>query len=546
MGLRWDSLLVRELARELDERFAGERLRGLRLHGPTRTVTLLFRDVTLLWRLHPGDGGLTLHPRAEPDPSDLPLPSRVRQVRSPADERILVFELLPTRGRRLRNLIVELLGTRWNAVVTEVPEQRIRHVLVRRDAPRTLAAGASYEAPATPSREGVDGLLSEDRWRELRSGGSPEERRRRLVSSVAWTSPLNADALLRPDLPAEAAIREGRARWQALASGTSPPGPTLLEMTRGPQPYPWPLPGITGRPLGSLLETFEIWSRERSGSPAAAGTLPTELVGALERALDQAQRRVTSLRAELDAVEAPEALRAVGDLLLARLHEVPSGTERVVLEGFEGRPLTIRLDPTRAPHENARAYYDRAARARRARDRIPDMIGGAERAIVRLESLLVRARSGEASAAEIRGALPSDSRRPAQGTGEAALPYRVYRSSGGLEIRVGRGARHNDELTFRHAAPDDVWLHARHAAGAHVILRWASPGNPPARDLEEAAVLAAVHSRARTSGSVPVDWTRRKHVRKPRGSAPGAVVPQRVSTVFVEPDSDRADGLREE
>jgi len=129
---------------------------------------------------------------------------------------------------------------------------------------------------------------------------------------------------------------------------------------------------------------------------------------------------------------------------------------------------------------------------------------------------------------------------------EASLPYRTFRSSGGLEIRVGRGARHNDALTFRHSAPDDIWLHARQAAGAHVILRWTKPGNPPARDLEEAAVLAALHSRARTSGSVPVDWTRRKHVRKPRRAAPGAVIPDRVRTLFVEPRADLAEGLKEE
>jgi predicted ribosome quality control (RQC) complex YloA/Tae2 family protein len=35
---------------------------------------------------------------------------------------------------------------------------------------------------------------------------------------------------------------------------------------------------------------------------------------------------------------------------------------------------------------------------------------------------------------------------------------------------------------------------------------------------------------------VPVDWTRRKYVRKPRGAAPGSVVPERVGTIFVEPD----------
>ena len=93
-------------------------------------------------------------------------------------------------------------------------------------------------------------------------------------------------------------------------------------------------------------------------------------------------------------------------------------------------------------------------------------------------------------------------------------------------------------LTLRAALADlpDVWLHARHSAGAHVILRWPGPGNPPARDLQEAATLAALHSKARTSGSVPVDWTLRKYVRKPRKAPPGRVSIDRAQTLFVEPD----------
>jgi predicted ribosome quality control (RQC) complex YloA/Tae2 family protein len=78
-----------------------------------------------------------------------------------------------------------------------------------------------------------------------------------------------------------------------------------------------------------------------------------------------------------------------------------------------------------------------------------------------------------------------------------------------------------------------------------VILRWPGPGGPPARDLEEAATLAALHSKARTSALVPVDWTLRKHVRKPRGAGPGTVVPARVRTLFVRPDPALADSLEE-
>ncbi|MDH3224825.1 MAG: NFACT RNA binding domain-containing protein, partial [Gemmatimonadota bacterium] len=132
------------------------------------------------------------------------------------------------------------------------------------------------------------------------------------------------------------------------------------------------------------------------------------------------------------------------------------------------------------------------------------------------------------------------------GQGGPAEPFRRYRSSGGLEIWVGRNSRRNDELTFRHSRPGDVWLHARHASGAHVVLRWDKDERPPRRDLEEAAVLAALHSRARGSGHVPVDWTRRRYVRKAKGAPAGTVRIERHETVFVTPDPDLEEALRED
>jgi predicted ribosome quality control (RQC) complex YloA/Tae2 family protein len=109
---------------------------------------------------------------------------------------------------------------------------------------------------------------------------------------------------------------------------------------------------------------------------------------------------------------------------------------------------------------------------------------------------------------------------------------------------VGRGAASNDALTFRWASPNDVWLHARGAAGAHVVLRWQRDEPPPARDLEEAALLAAWHSKARGATVVPVDWTRRKHVRKPRGGSPGLVVVQHARTIMARPDAATERRLR--
>jgi predicted ribosome quality control (RQC) complex YloA/Tae2 family protein len=79
-----------------------------------------------------------------------------------------------------------------------------------------------------------------------------------------------------------------------------------------------------------------------------------------------------------------------------------------------------------------------------------------------------------------------------------------------------------------------------------VILRWGNrEQNPPEADLRDAALAAADSSEARSSGLVAVDWTRRKYVRKPRKAAAGAVIPDRVKTLFVEPDPDRVRQMKE-
>jgi predicted ribosome quality control (RQC) complex YloA/Tae2 family protein len=186
--------------------------------------------------------------------------------------------------------------------------------------------------------------------------------------------------------------------------------------------------------------------------------------------------------------------------------------------------------------------YDAARRRERAASRIPTLLEKAEAESLELERLAGRIREGTATAEEL-ARLQRTHATPGRET--PLLPYREYRTSRGLEVRVGRGSKANDDLTFRHSSPTDVWLHARDVAGAHVILRWPrAEENPPAADIAEAAMLAALYSKARTSGMVPVDWTRRKHVRKPRKAGPGLVIPERVRTVFVEPDPSLEEKLR--
>jgi predicted ribosome quality control (RQC) complex YloA/Tae2 family protein len=104
-------------------------------------------------------------------------------------------------------------------------------------------------------------------------------------------------------------------------------------------------------------------------------------------------------------------------------------------------------------------------------------------------------------------------------------------------VLVGRGAAENDALTRSVARGNDPWLHARGRAGAHVVIRLG--GAPLDQEtLLDAAHLAAHFSDARGEPQAEVAWTRAKHVRKPRGAAPGAVTysQEKVMRLRVEPE----------
>jgi predicted ribosome quality control (RQC) complex YloA/Tae2 family protein len=111
---------------------------------------------------------------------------------------------------------------------------------------------------------------------------------------------------------------------------------------------------------------------------------------------------------------------------------------------------------------------------------------------------------------------------------------RAYQSREGFTILVGKNARQNEEVTFRRAKPDDLWLHARSAAGAHVVIVRAGR-EVPESTVEEAAGLAANYSQARTNTRVDVIVTARKNVRRVRGGRIGMVTVRGERVVTVTP-----------
>ena len=122
---------------------------------------------------------------------------------------------------------------------------------------------------------------------------------------------------------------------------------------------------------------------------------------------------------------------------------------------------------------------------------------------------------------------PPKPKKPKGKKPKARLPYRVFRSAGGAEIRVGKQAKDNDVLSTdpAHRDGDDWWMHAAGCPGSHVVIRADSLGGSELpREVElDAAVLAANYSKATLSGSVRVSLCRARQVSKPFGAKAGLV-----------------------
>ncbi len=267
--------------------------------------------------------------------------------------------------------------------------------------------------------------------------------------------------------------------------------------------------------------------------------------------------RVQKLRRTLSAVEedAARALRAGAEraraeLLLPVASRQPRGAREARVPDWsrvdeEGRPaeVPIALDPALSAAENAQRWLRRAKRYQAAAERIEARRVEVREELSRAESLLSRAES-----AQDAGQLAAvEAEAPAAAPGRKAqaaprLPYRKFISQSGAPILVGRSARDNDTLTLRVARGNDLWLHARGMQGAHVVVP--GPGeSPDPRTLGDAALLAAHFSSARGQEGVEVAWTRCKHVRKPKGSAPGSVTVTQEKVLRVRLDEDRLAAL---
>lgn len=270
----------------------------------------------------------------------------------------------------------------------------------------------------------------------------------------------------------------------------------------------------------------------RIESRDALGVTRKAILERTERALGAARHRVASLREGLVAAGEAESAMERGQLILAYQYLLAPRAERLEIPELE---TSITLDPNLSPPENAEKAFRRYRKLRDAQRRIPGLLQSAETEVERLEDLstFVRLAESEGALRDLERSLEQEQpERTKSGKREKRRgPMRYHRN--GHALIVGRNARENEEVTFRVARRDDLWLHARQRTGAHVVLQ--SEGAPGDEALEAAAAVAAYYSEGRNDSAVDVDVARVRDVRKIPGGPPGRVTYRRESTLRVTP-----------
>jgi predicted ribosome quality control (RQC) complex YloA/Tae2 family protein len=228
-----------------------------------------------------------------------------------------------------------------------------------------------------------------------------------------------------------------------------------------------------------------------------------------------------------EAARGPKAqkLKVEGELLKAHLGRLTRGATSVTVDDYlaDGtvRPVTIALDPQRTPFDEVDWRFRQYKR----------LLRGVELARARLAVLEEEERRlrGELDRVELEAPPVASAPPKAKPRGGPLPPYREYHGTGGQRLWVGRGAAHNDSLTFHVARPFHVWFHARGVPGAHVVVPLEKHAQLSQEVMLDAAHLALFHSDAKGEPKGEVSYTEVKFVR--RGAAPGAVTYTREKTI---------------
>ena len=570
--MAFDGIVIANIVKELKETLMGGRIN--KIAQPERDELILSikgaaRDQYRLL-LSAGAGLPLIYLTEQTKPSPLTAPNfcmllrkhlnnaKILDITQPGMERIINFKLehMDELGdQRIKYLIIELMGKHSNIIFCD--ENKIIIDSIKRinqfvSSVREVLPGRDYFIPATTEKLNPL-VITYETFRDIILK-KPMPINKALYLSLTGISPLIANELCcRASLDGEAPTESlGEAAGLHLFKNLE----RMMEDVKNGLFEP-NIVCADGKPVEFSSVALTCYSNHEVLSYASVSALletyyasknaaarirqkSVDLRKLLSNAIDRTSKKYDLQLKQLKDTEKRDKYKIYGELLTAYGYDLDPGAKFLnTINYYNNEEISIPLDPTLSPMDNAKHYFEKYNKLKRTYDALSGQIKETHEELEHLESIktALDIATQEDDLAALKQELidygyskrkfTSGSKKlvkkaNSKKSGAKSQPFH-YLSSDGYHMYVGKNNYQNDELTFHFAEGGDWWFHAKKIAGSHVIVK-AGGGELPDKTFEEAARLAAYYSAARDSDKVEIDYTLKKNVKKPVGAKPGFVV----------------------
>lgn len=485
---------------------------------------------------------------------------KILSITQPGMERIIRFtiEHLNELGDLCtKYLIVEIMGKHSNIIFCNENDQiidSIKHVSAHMSSVREVLPGRPYFIPATQEKKNPWELTEDILSQEILS--RPVTASKALYTGITGISPLMAEEIchranIDGGIPTDGLSPLEKLHlshtflslMEDIKSETFTPN--IVYQGREPVEFaPFPLTQyedlktVSYPSISQVLETYyaekNIVTKMRQKSVDLRKIVQT----ALERNLKKYQLQ----QKQMKDTEKKEKYRIWGELINTYGYGLEPGIKSMeALNYYTNETITIPLDSTLTPQENAKKYFDKYSKMKRTAEALEHLLQETKSEIEHLESISASLdiALSEDDLAQIKEEMMEYGyiRRKYTSGKKVKITSKPfhYLSSDGFHIYVGKNNFQNEELSFKFATGNDWWFHAKGQPGSHVIVK-TNGEELPDRTFEEAGKLAAYYSRGRQAPKVEIDYTQKKNLRKPNGAKPGFVVYYTNYSLLIEPD----------
>lgn len=296
----------------------------------------------------------------------------------------------------------------------------------------------------------------------------------------------------------------------------------------------------------SYLISYAIY---KSIKESELNELKQILIKPLERIFIKNNSLLREYNSGINLIDLADKYKNYGDILMSQVNVKQRVGNLLNAFDFEGNEIKIELDPKLMLIENAEKYYKKYYKTKKdyrrrleEKPKLEQKVNSIKDLIERLNNIkdVKEYKKIEIELVQNKIVNIKDLKINMKETNipdkiKNELKFRKFELSDNYILYVGKDSKNNDELTMKFAKSNDVWLHAKGVGGSHCVIKNNSSNYPPKHIIEEAAEISAFFSQARNGGFVPVIYTFKKYVHKPKGAAQGSVVVKKEDVVMVKP-----------